>query len=196
MNHLLLVSFLSVAAIGAPWKIDDSHSIARFKVRHLLVTNVSGTIGGLKGTIEIDEKSDTLKVVDVTLDVNTIDTNNEKRDAHLKDGDFFDVPNHPTIAFKAKKITKGKGGKYTLVGDLTMRGKSKEVTFKDAELTKAIKDPWGVQRRGFVASTKINRQDFGVSWNQNLDTGGVAVGDEVNVEVETELIIPKEEKKS
>lgn len=195
MKHLFLVSLASATVFGTPWKIDDSHSIARFKVRHLLVTNVSGTINGMKGTIDIDDKTATLKVVDVTLDASTINTNNEKRDAHLKDPDFFDVKNHPTITFKAKKITK-KGGKYTLVGDLTMRGKTKEVTFKNGELTKAIKDPWGVQRRGFVTTTKINRQDFGVSWNQTLDTGGVAVGDEVSIEVETELIIPKEEKKS
>jgi polyisoprenoid-binding protein YceI len=197
MKRFILLSVFAVAAFAQAtnWKIDDAHSTARFKVRHLLVTNVTGEITGMKGTIDIDDKSDMLKVVDVTLDTNTINTNNAKRDEHLKGEDFFDVAKFPTIAFKAKKIT-GKGGKYTLVGDLTMRGKTKEITFKDAEMTKEIKDPWGVRRRGFVAHTKINRQDFGVSWNKALDNGGVAVGDEVAVEVETELMIPKEEKKS
>jgi polyisoprenoid-binding protein YceI len=198
MKNLILLSCFSVATFvqATQWKIDDAHSTARFKVRHLLVSNVTGEITGMKGTIDIDEKTDTLKVVDVTVDPATINTNNAKRDDHLRTNDFFDVPNHPTIAFKAKKISKSKSGKYTLVGDLTLRGKTKEVTFKDGEMTKVIKDPAGLPRRGFVAHTKINRQDFGVSWNKTLDNGGLAVGDEIAIEVETELVIPKEETKS
>jgi polyisoprenoid-binding protein YceI len=191
----VLVICVAGAAQATKWTIDDAHSTARFKVKHLMVSNVSGEITGAKGHLDLDDKTNALKEVDVTLDATTINTQNAKRDGHLKNEDFFDTANHPNITFKSKKITKAGKGTYTIVGDLTMRGVTKEVTLKDGVVTDSIKDPWGNTRRGFSAATKLNRQDWGLKWNKVLEGGGLTVGDEVDVNVEAEITSPKTEKK-
>lgn len=180
------------------WEIDASHSTARFKIKHMMISNVSGEITGMKGTFTTEGKDITKLTTDVTLDATTINTNNAKRDEHLKSADFFDIAKHPNITFKSKKVTKGKGKTFKIVGDLTMHGVTKEVTLEDAALTDALKDPWGNMRRGFTAKTKINRKDYGLTWNKALETGGVVVGETTDIELEVELTQPTkiEEKKS
>lgn len=196
MKILLTLFTAGIAAFAQNWDIDASHAEARFKIRHMMVSNVTGTIGGFKGSCTTDDKDETkLSGCNVTLDVNTINTNNEKRDAHLKNEDFFNAPKHPTITFKSKKAAK-KGDTWELTGDLTMHGVTKEVTLKNVELSKSIKDSWGTVRRGFSAITTINRKDFGLSWNKALDNGGLALGETVEVNIETELTQPKKEGKS
>ena len=179
------------------WEVDASHSTARFKIKHMMLSNVSGEITGMKGTFTADGKDVTKLVTEVSLDMNTINTNNGKRDEHLKSADFFDTAKHPTITFKSKKVTKGKGKTFKITGDLTMHGVTKEVTLDDATLTDALKDPWGNMRRAFTAKTKINRKDYGLTWNKALETGGVVVGETADIELEVELTQPvkTEEKK-
>ena len=183
----LLVSNISLA--GA-WVFDDAHSAADFSIRHMMVSNVKGQIGGLKGTIDIDDKDLTKSKVDVSLDVTTIDTRNGKRDEHLKSSDFFDVQKFPQMHFVGKKIEKaGKGLKVT--GDLTIKGVTKSTVLMVDGPTGPVKDPWGKFKRGFTAQATINRKDFGLTWNKALDGGGVVLGDDVKVAIEAEL----EEKK-
>lgn len=181
------ISCLALPVFGSTWEIDDSHTAAKFKIRHLMVSNVYGQITGAKGTIEINDKDATKTTGNISLDVATINTNNEKRDAHLKNEDFFEVSKYPTITYQIKKVSKAKGGKYTMEGDLTLRGVTKPVTLKDVELSPSVKDPWGGVRRGLSGTTSINRKDFGLTWNKSLDGGGVVLGETVEVEVAAEL---------
>lgn len=188
----LALSAALAAVVAAPatadtWVVDPSHSGAYFSVRHLMVSNVRGEFRDVKGTIEFDGKDVSGIQVQATIDAATVDTREQKRDEHLKSADFFDVANHPTIEFKSKKATPAGDGKFKLVGDLTMRGVTKEVTLDVEGPTPAIQDPWGNTRIGATATTKLNRKDFGVNWNKSLDAGGVVVGDEVQVTLELEL---------
>jgi polyisoprenoid-binding protein YceI len=183
-------SLFSATSFASPWIFDDAHSAADFSVRHMMVTNVKGQIRGLKGTIDIDDKDLTKSKIDVSLDVGTINTQNEKRDNHLRGPDFFDAQKFPLIKFTSTKITKSSDG-LKVLGDLTIRGVTKPVELAVDGPTAVVKDPWGKNKRGFSATTKINRKDFGVSWNKNLDGGGIMVGDEVKISIEAEL----EEKK-
>lgn len=196
MKILLTLLTLSTAIFAQTWDLDAGHGEARFKIRHMMVSNVTGTIGGFKGTCSTDDKDEAkLTGCDLTIDANTINTNNEKRDAHLKNEDFFDTAKHPTIAFKSKKAVK-KGSNWELTGDLTMHGVTKEVTFKNVELTKSLKDLGGATRRGLSANITINRKDFGITWNKAMDSGGVALGETVDVTVEAEMTLPKKDGKS
>lgn len=184
---LAVVFGFAIHGVAGTWDIDDSHTSAKFKVRHLMVSNVYGQITGAKGSLDINDKDLTKTSGTVTLDVGTINTNNEKRDAHLKAEDFFEITKHPTITYKISKVTKGKSGKYTMEGDLTLKGVTKPVTLKDVEITPTVKDPWGGMRRGLSGTTSINRKDFGLTWNKPLDGGGVVVGDNVEIEIAAEL---------
>ncbi|NBT59776.1 polyisoprenoid-binding protein [bacterium] len=186
-GFLALVGFLALPAISATWEIDDTHTAAKFKIRHLMVSNVWGQITGAKGTLEIDDKDPSKFSGTITLDVATINTNNEKRDSHLKGEDFFEVSKHPSISYAIKKVTKGKNGKYKMEGELTLKGVTKPVTLNDVEITPTVKDPWGGVRRGFSGTTSLNRKDYGLTWNKQLDGGGMVVGDTVDVEVAAEL---------
>lgn len=188
---LLILGNLSFAA---QWDIDSAHASARFKIRHMMVSNVSGEITGMKGTFTVDDKDANKMVLDGTLDMNSINTNNIDRDNHLKAADFFDVKKFPKATFKTKSITKGEGDKVTLVGELNMHGVSKEVTV-EGELTPVLKDPFGKMRRGISGATKVNRKDFGLTWNKTLDNGGLALGDTVEINLEIELTQPAKDKK-
>lgn len=185
---LLVIS--TSGAFAASWVFDDAHSAADFSVRHMMVTNVKGQMRGVKGAVDIDDKDITKSKVDVTLDVATITTMNPKRDDHLKGSDFFDAPKFPTIKFVSKKVEKSADG-LTVTGDLTIRGVTKTSVLSVEGPSAPVKDPWGKTKRGFTATTKINRKDFGVSWNKTLDGGGVVVGEDVKITIEGEL----EEKK-
>ena len=188
---------LAATAVVAPafaqtatWNIDTSHSAAHFAVRHMMVSTVRGDFGKTSGTIEFDGKDVKSIKAEATIDVATVDTRDPKRDEHLKSADFFDVAKFPTITFKSKRAEAAGPGKFKLVGDLTMRGVTKEVTLDVEGPTTAIKDQRGNSRVGATATTKINRQDFGVSWNRTLDAGGLVVGDEVTISIDLELIKP------
>lgn len=197
-NLALIVLVAASAAFGAPqtWDIDASHSTASFKVKHLLVTNVKGDVGGLEGKFTTDGDDMTKLTIDAKADMRTITTNNKDRDKHLNAEDFFHTKKFPTTTFKSKKVTK-EGDKLKILGDLTLRGVTKEVTLDAEPLTAPVNDPWGSIRRGFSAHTKISRKDFGVSFSKTLETGGAIVGDEVDInwEVELKTEAPKTEKK-
>jgi len=184
---LLLFTALSQAA---RWNIDVVHSTVGFTVRHLVVTKVHGRFKDFSGYIDFDGKNVEQGSVAMTVQVASLDTDNQKRDTHLKSPDFFDAAKFPTMTFKSKKVIKGEGNSFKLVGDLTIRGITKEVTF-DCEFNGVVNDPMGNTRAGFSAQTKINRQDFGVKWNKKLDAGGFVVSDEVIINLEIEAVKAK-----
>jgi polyisoprenoid-binding protein YceI len=179
------------AAPASPntWTIDGAHTQAGFAVKHMMVSNVRGSFGKTEGTITFDGKDVSSIKADVTIDATTITTNNEKRDTHLKSPDFFDVAKFPTITFKSKKAEAAGAGKFKLIGDLTMRGVTKEVTL-DVEGPSQPLLAQGRARVGATATTKVNRQDYGVNWSRALDGGGVVVSDEVVITIELELVKP------
>lgn len=191
LRKVLLTAATLVCAVAPAaaetWVIDSSHSGAYFSVKHMMVTNVRGHFSDMKGSVEFDGTDISGIQVQATLDASTIDTRDAKRDEHLRSPDFFDVANHPTIEFKSKKATPKGNGKFTLVGDLTMRGVTKEVTLEVEGPTPAVQDPWGNTKVGATATTTLNRQEFGIKWNKTLDAGGLVVGDEVQVTLEMEL---------
>jgi polyisoprenoid-binding protein YceI len=181
---------LTLPATAAPsqWAIDSQHASAQFAVKHLMISTVRGEFHGLTGTITWDDKDITKSTVEVSIDTTTVDTREPKRDAHLKSPDFFDVAKFPTITFKSKKIDQAGAGKLKVIGDLTIRGVTKEVTLDVEGPTAPIKDPWGNTRVALNATATVNRQDFGVKWNANVDGGGVVVGDNVNITIDAEFV--------
>ncbi len=183
---LLAVAVPSIALAGE-WEIDTSHSSATFAVKHMMVSNVRGEFGTVAGVLNLDEKDITRSTVQATIDARTINTRDAKRDGHLKSDAFFDVAKHPNITFKSTKVTQTAPGKLAVLGDLTIRGVTKAVTLDVEAPNTEAKDPWGNIKRGVSASTKLNRKDFGLSWNQALETGGVLVGDEVGINLDIEL---------
>jgi len=181
---------LPASAGTTTYQIDPRHSSAEFGVSHLMISTVRGEFHGVTGTVVVDEENIANSSVDVTIDATTIDTREGDRDKHLKSDAFFDVSKYPTITFKSTKVEKNADGNLKITGDLTIRGVTRTVVLNASVPKPAIKDPWGLQRTAVSASTKINRQDFGVSWNQKLDGGGVVVGDDVNITLDVEMIIP------
>ena len=172
------------------WTIDQAHSAAHFAVRHMMVSTVRGDLGKITGTLIFDSKQPSAGSIEANIDVTGIDTREPGRDTHLKGADFFDVANFPTMTFKSRKIDTAAGGGYKVVGDLTIRGVTKEVVLDVEPLRPAIKDQRGATRSGTTATTNINRQDFGVKWSRMLDGGGVVVSDEVSITIDVELVMP------
>jgi polyisoprenoid-binding protein YceI len=181
---------------ASTWKINPDHSSIQFQVRYMTVVNVKGAFDKFQGTVELDEKNLAKSTVNVSIDSTSINTGVEKRDEHLRTDDFFDCSKYPTITFVSKKVTPAGKGKLKVIGDLTMLGKTKEVILEVDGPTPAIKDPWGNSRRGATAKGKIDRKDFGLTWNKVLDTGGIMVGDQVNIIMEVELVKEPDEKAS
>jgi len=179
---------LPAFAFASTWNIDPDHSNVGFKVRHLMVSNVKGSFDKHTGTVEFNDKDITKSKVEVSIDTNSINTNVQKRDEHLRSADFFDVAKFPTMTFKSKKVAKAGKDKLKVTGDLTLHGVTKEVVLDVEGPSKESKDPWGNFRKGATATTKINRKDFGLVWNAALETGGVAVGDEITITLEIEMI--------
>ncbi|HBY64055.1 MAG TPA: protein yceI precursor [Solibacterales bacterium] len=169
------------------WTIDSSHSGAHFAVRHMMVSNVRGQFGKMSGTVEFDPKNLTLSKVNATIEVASVNTQDAKRDEHLRSADFFDVAKFPAMTFVSKAVKPMGAGKLQMTGDLTMKGVTKEVTF-DVEGPSPELVARGTARSGASASAKINRKDFGVTWNRALDAGGVAVGDEVSITIDIEMV--------
>jgi len=191
----LLASISTIIALSLPalasattWNIDPDHTNVGFKVRHLMISNVKGNFEKHTGVVDINDKDITKSKVQVSIDTASINTNVQKRDEHLRSADFFDVAKFPTMTFVSKKVAKAGKDKLKVTGDLTLHGITKEVVLDVEGPTSESKDPWGVIRRGAVASTKINRKDFGLAWNKALETGGVAVGDEITINLEIEMI--------
>lgn len=174
------------AAAPATFTIDGTHSSVEFSVRHMMVSNVKGSFQKVTGTATYDANNLAASKLEATIDVNTINTNEPKRDAHLKSPDFFDAAKYPAMTFKSAKFTKsGDGLKVT--GDLTIHGVTKPVTF-EVETTPEVKDGYGKTRMGASATTRINRKDFGLIWNQVLEAGGVAVSDEVKLALDIAFV--------
>jgi len=181
------------AATAATWDIDTSHATAGFKVRHLMLAHVRGHLGPVTGTIVIDEQDLSRSRVDVSVDARGIDSREPRRDEHLRSPDFLDVANHPTVTFRSTRVEApyGAGGDLRVTGDLTIRGVTRPVTLEVEALPPAIQDPWGNRRRGVSARARINRKDWGLKWNLAIEAGGVAVGDEVAIEIEAEIVARK-----
>ena len=178
------------APATATWDIDTSHANAGFRVRHLLVSHVRGHLGPVTGTVFIDEQDPSRSRVDVSVDARGIDSREPKRDEHLRSADFLDVANHPTVTFRSTRVEapSGAGGDLRVTGDLTIRGVTRPVTLEVEALPPAIQDPWGNRRRGVSARARINRKDWGLKWNLAIEAGGVAVGDEVAIEIDAEIV--------
>ncbi|MGH7620505.1 MAG: YceI family protein [Gemmatimonadaceae bacterium] len=169
------------------WTIDGSHAEIGFAVRHLMISTVRGRFGAVSGTVEFDETHPSKSKVDVTVDVRSIDTRQEQRDNHLRSPDFFDVEKYPTMHFAGKRVEGDVTGEFRVVGDLTIRGITQEITL-DVTSEGRTRDPWGNDRAGFSAKGKLSRGAFGLTWNQMLEAGGVAVGDEVRLSIDAELV--------
>lgn len=174
--------------MSTTWNLDPAHSTAEFKVRHMMISWVKGKFTGLSGALTLHESDHAYSGVEATIDVATITTGAGDRDNHLKSADFFDAAQFPTITFKSTKVeSKGKG-ELAVIGDLTIHGVTKPVTFTVVELSEPSKDPWGNQRIGIEASTKVNRKDFGLNWNAALETGGVLVGEDVTITLDVQFV--------
>ena len=169
------------------WNIDPTHSAVEFAVRHLMISTVRGRFSDVSGFVELDEHDATLSKVDVTIQAASIDTRQEQRDAHLRSADFFHAEQFPTLHFVGKQIRGDVNGEFTVVGDLTIRGVTREVTL-DVTSEGRVNDPWGNLRAGFTAKGKISRSEYGLTWNQVLEAGGVAVGDEIKISIDVELV--------
>ena len=186
----VIASFTALAQ-SADWKIDPVHSTAQFTVRHFGISNVSGIFTKVTGTVALNEKDISQSQVNASIDVASVDTHVENRDKDLKSPHFFDVERYPTIEFKSKRIAK-KGDKLEVTGDLTMHGTTREVTLDGDPLTPEITDQGGNSRRGFSASTTINRKDFNMTYNSALKTGEAVVSDSVKIQIDVELVRKKE----
>jgi polyisoprenoid-binding protein YceI len=169
------------------WQIDASHSRVGFAVKHMMVSSVKGHFNVLSGTLNIDEAHPANSWVEAEIDASSIDTRDAGRDGHLRTGDFLDVEKFPKITFKSTKVEPAGDNEYNIIGDLTLHGVTKPVVLK-AEYSGTIKDPYGLNRAGFEAHTKISRKDFGIAMNPLLETGGAVVGDEVKVDLDLEAV--------
>jgi polyisoprenoid-binding protein YceI len=178
----------NLTTASSTWKIDPAHSVAEFKVRHMMISYVRGEFAGLSGVLKLEEADYTRSTIEASIPVAGIKTVDDKLDAHLKEADFFDVAKFPTITFKSTKILSKGDQDYAVTGELTIHGVTKGVTLTVNDVSQPAVDPWGNQRIGLSASVKINRKDFGILWNVALDTGGVLVGDEVAISLDVELI--------
>jgi len=169
------------------WEIDSSHSSLHFSVRHLVIAKVRGSFERWSGTIQVPDGDFSKATVTVTIDASSINTGVADRDAHLKSPDFFDAAQYPELRFVATRVQPGSGTDIDVVGDLTIRGTTREVVLRVEQHGQA-KDPWGNVRVAFTAKTSVDRKDFGLTWNQVLETGGVMVGDRVDIEAEIEAV--------
>jgi polyisoprenoid-binding protein YceI len=169
------------------WSIDPAHSIAEFKVKHMMISNVKGHFPKITGSLTIDESGHANSRVEATIDAASIETRDAQRDAHLKSEDFFHVEKFPALTFRSTSISRVGDGELSVEGDLTIRGVTRKVAFAVEGPTSPAKDPWGNTRIGVSAITKINRKDFGLVWNAALEAGGILVGDEVTITLDVQF---------
>lgn len=178
----------SVTPAVSTWKIDPVHSIAEFRVRHMMISNVRGQFTGVSGSLTFNEADTAQSQVEASVDAATIDTHDPQRDTHLKSADFFDVEKFPTLSFRSARVNRRGDGTLTVSGPLTIHGVTKDAEFVVEGPTPPVKDPWGNERVGVHASTKINRAEYGLTFNAALETGGVMVGEEVSITLELEFV--------
>ena len=182
---LAVILSLPAAAATTDWKIDPAHSSAQFSVRHMAISTVRGAFSKVTGVIALDDKDITKSTVDVYIDVTTVDTREPGRDKDLRSDHFFDVEHFPTMTFKSKKVEQLAPGKLKVTGDLTIRGTTKEVVLDVDGPSAPVKDPWGNQRIGVNANSKVTRQDFGITYGPGM------IGDEISITIDAELIQKK-----
>ena len=187
---IVICASLAAAAQTSTWNIDPNHSTAQFTVRHMGLSNVSGTFNKVSGTAQMDEKDFTKSSVDAVIDVSSVDTRVEMRDNDLRSDHFFDVAKYPTMEFKSKRIEKSGDG-YKLIGDLTMHGVTKEVVLNLDQPSGIMTDPKGNSHRGFSAGTTINRKDWGMTYSNLLQSGDAVVGDTIKIQIDAELVKKK-----
>lgn len=190
-GFLVLVTPGRAPAEMARYDVDPDHTTIEFSVAHMVVSKTTGRFMDYTGFIEMDPEAGTVKAIEATIKTASVNTNHQKRDAHLRSPDFFHVEQYPTMTYRMKSYRKsGADGEYTAVGDLTLLGVTKEVTLV-GRLNGVTKDPWGNVRAGFTAQGTLNRKDFGMNWSKTLDNGGLVVGDEVQIKLEVETIRAK-----
>ena len=190
LSTLALAATLAAAALPAPaqtWTADPAHSTVGFQVRHMMISNVKGSFDKFTATVDGNPADPSTAKISATIEVASVNTREPKRDEHLRSGDFFDAAKFPQMTFTSTKVEKVSATKAKVTGNLTLRGVTKPVTL-DVEYTAPVKSPWGQTVVGANATGKINRQDFGVSFNKELEAGGVLVGDEVTIQLELELV--------
>ncbi|MDF1563083.1 MAG: YceI family protein [Deltaproteobacteria bacterium] len=186
---LLALTLLALPSLASAstWQVDAAHATVGFEVSHLMISKVRGSFDEVQATLELDEKNLANSKVKATIAASSIDTGNEKRDGHLKSGDFFDVAAHPALTFESTKVKKAGKNKLKVTGNLTIKGVSKPVTL-DVTYTDAVKSPFApIRIRGFTATTTIDRTDWGLTWNKALETGGVLVGEEIAITLSLEF---------
>jgi len=172
----------------ATWRVDPLHSGAHFSVRHMMISTVRGEFTGIAGSVNYDPKDPTRATAEVTIDCSTVNTGVAKRDAQLKTADFFDVAHYPVMKFKSRHVEKAGNGKLRVTGDLTINATTQEVVLDVEGPTASVRDPRGKEKIGLTASTQISRKKFGITWNEVMESGGVAVADEVSITLDLELI--------
>ena len=177
-------------ATTTTWTVDPSHSNVEFAVKHLMISTVKGRFGDVKGTVQYNEANPAQSRVEIEIGIHSIDTRTEQRDQHLRSPDFFDVEKFPTMRFVSRRIEGDPNGEFKLIGDLTIRDQTREIVL-DAEFQGRNRDPWGGERMGFEAKGKLNRKDFGLHWNQALESGGWLVGEDLKLTIEVELLKQK-----
>lgn len=175
-------------ASSITWKLDPAHSSAEFKIKHMMISNVKGSFNGLSGTLVEDKNDPNRSRVEAAIDISSLNTGDAQRDAHLKSADFFEADKYPQMTFKSTSVEKKGEGEYSVTGDLTLHGVTKPVKFAVEGPSAPGKDPWGNTRIGLSATTKINRKDFGLSWNAALETGGILVGEDVQITLDVQFI--------
>ena len=178
----------SAFAQSGEYVIDPDHSQVIFKVKHLAISTVTGSFDVFEGTYTLDSDDISKSSVETTISAASVNTNKQKRDDHLRSDEFLDVEKYPNITFKSKEVKKGDGNNFQIVGDLTIHGVTKEVTLDATYEGYIASDPWGKERTAFIANGEINRKDFGLTWNRVVETGGVVVGEDVDISIEIELI--------
>src|SRR6202521_4837061 len=178
----------AATATTTTWNIDPAHSVAEFKVKHMMISNVKGHFAKVTGRLTLDESDLTKSKVETEIEAASIETRDAQRDAHLKSADFLDVEKLPKLSFNSTRISLVRDGELTVEGDLTIHGVTRKVVFTVEGPTPPTKDPWGNTRVGVSATTKINRKDYGLTWNVALETGGILVGDEVTITLDVQFI--------
>jgi polyisoprenoid-binding protein YceI len=168
--------------------LDPAHSTAEFKVKHMMITNVRGQFTAISGTLTLDENDLVNSHLEASIDAASINTREAQRDAHLRSADFFDVEKFPTLTFKSTAVRRTGGDELAVTGDLTIHGVTRSVVFNVEGPTAPVKDPWGNTRIGLSAVTRINRKDFGLTWNAALETGGILVGDDVTITLDVQFV--------
>jgi len=170
------------------WNIDPAHSVAEFKVKHMMISNVKGQFAKVTGALTLDESVLANSKVQAVIEAGSIETRDAQRDAHLKSPDFLDAEKFPTLSFKSTRVSLVRDGELAIEGDLTIRGVTRKVVFTVEGPTPPAKDPWGNTRVAVSATTRINRKDFGLIWNTALETGGILVGDEVTITLDVQFV--------